>query len=49
MLCAINGIIPAILSGNSILVKQSERSSLCADAFEESFKIAGASDKLVQA
>eukprot|EP00474_Spongospora_subterranea_P009388 CRZ09846.1 hypothetical protein [Spongospora subterranea] len=49
MLCAINGIIPAILSGNSVLVKQAERSSLCADALEESFAAANAPKGLLQA
>ncbi|CEO99016.1 hypothetical protein PBRA_007130 [Plasmodiophora brassicae] len=49
MLCAINSLVPAIAAGNSVLVKMSDRTPLCADAFAECFDAAGAPSGLVQA
>lgn len=49
LLTSINCIIPAILAGNSVVIKHSPRSPLCADAFATVFKAAGAPEDLVTA
>ncbi|GAB5362033.1 hypothetical protein AAMO2058_000763300 [Amorphochlora amoebiformis] len=49
LLTAINALIPAILSGNSVLLKHSERSPLCADHFASAFEKAGGPSGLVRA
>lgn len=48
LLIAVNSVIPAILAGNSVLLKHSERSPLCGDVFAETFAAAGAPSALVQ-
>jgi acyl-CoA reductase-like NAD-dependent aldehyde dehydrogenase len=49
LLTAVNCIIPAILSGNSVIVKHSPRTPLCAEHFARAFADAGAAPGLVQA
>jgi acyl-CoA reductase-like NAD-dependent aldehyde dehydrogenase len=49
MLIAVNSVVPAVLAGNAVLLKHSERSPLCGDAFAETFAEAGAPEGLVQA
>ena len=49
LLTSVNCIIPAILSGNSIIIKHSSRTPLVADAFVNVFKKANAPENLVQA
>ena len=49
LLIAVNVVIPAVLAGDSVLLKHSERSPLCGDAFADAFKAAGAPEHLVQA
>ena len=44
-----NSILPAILSGNSVVIKHSERTPLCGDALVQAFDLAGAPKGLVQA
>ncbi|MES1909845.1 MAG: hypothetical protein MHM6MM_002539 [Cercozoa sp. M6MM] len=48
LLCTVNVLVPAILAGNAVLVKHSERSPLVAEHFATAFKQAGAPDFLVQ-
>lgn len=40
-LTAVNAIIPAILSGNSVILKHSDQTALCAERFAEAFQLAG--------
>ena len=40
-LTAVNSIVPAIMAGNTVLLKHSEQTPLCADRFAESFEAAG--------
>jgi len=47
LLTAINTVIPAILAGNSVVIKHSPRTPLCASAFEKAFAAAGAPAGLV--
>lgn len=49
LLTAINCIASAVLAGNSVQIKHSSRTPLCADAFERAFAAAGAPLGLVQA
>lgn len=49
LLTAVNAVIPAILSGNSVLLKHSSRTPQCADHFAQAFADAGAPDGLLQA
>mmetsp|Transcript_23630 Transcript_23630/g.46081 ORF Transcript_23630/g.46081 Transcript_23630/m.46081 type:complete len:496 (+) Transcript_23630:2-1489(+) len=49
LLTGVNSIIPGVLSGNSVLVKHSPRTPLCADHFEKAFLEAGAPEGLVKA
>lgn len=44
LLTAANAIIPAILAGNSVIIKHSGRTPLCGNAFEQAFNEAGASN-----
>ena len=46
---AVNVIVPAILAGNSVLVKHASQTALVADQFEHAFVEAGAPEGLVQA
>jgi acyl-CoA reductase-like NAD-dependent aldehyde dehydrogenase len=48
LLCAVNTVITAVLAGNSVLLKHSDRTPLCADAFANAFVAAGAPKALVQ-
>jgi acyl-CoA reductase-like NAD-dependent aldehyde dehydrogenase len=49
LLTAVNGVIPAILAGNAVIVKHSPRSPLCGEHFARAFAEAGAPPGLVQA
>lgn len=49
LLTAVNVVIPAILAGNSVIVKHSPRTPLTGHAFAEAFARAGAPKGLVQA
>ena len=49
LLIAVNVVVPGVLAGDAILLKHSERSPLCGDAFAETFAEAGAPTDLVQA
>jgi len=40
-LTAVNSIIPALLAGNSVIIKHSAQTPLCAEQFAEAFKSAG--------
>jgi acyl-CoA reductase-like NAD-dependent aldehyde dehydrogenase len=48
LLCAVNTVITAVLAGNSVLLKHSDRTPLCADHFANAFVAAGAPKGLVQ-
>lgn len=48
LLTAVNAVAPAILAGNSVIVKHSPRSPLCGEHFERAFNEAGAPAYLVQ-
>ncbi|KAJ3227071.1 hypothetical protein HK099_003524 [Clydaea vesicula] len=47
-LCMVNSVVPAILAGNSIIVKQSPQTFPCAERFAEAFKTAGLPDNVYQ-
>lgn len=49
LLCAVNSVVPAILAGNSVILKHSSRTPLVANSFEDNFLRAGAPVGLVQA
>jgi acyl-CoA reductase-like NAD-dependent aldehyde dehydrogenase len=49
LLTAVNVVIPAVLAGNSVIVKHSPRSPLCGEHFADAFAAAGAPAHLVQA
>jgi acyl-CoA reductase-like NAD-dependent aldehyde dehydrogenase len=49
LLIAVNIVIAAVLAGNSVLIKHSSISPLCALHFEKAFEYAGASINLVRA
>ena len=49
LLTAVNVVIPAVLAGNSVIVKHSPRSPLCGEHFARAFAQAGAPPHLVQA
>jgi acyl-CoA reductase-like NAD-dependent aldehyde dehydrogenase len=46
---AVNVIVPAVLAGNSVLVKHASQTALVAEQFERAFREAGAPEGLVQA
>jgi len=46
---AVNVIVPAVLAGNSVLVKHASQTALVADQFARAFAAAGAPEGLVQA
>ncbi len=48
LLCAVNVVVPAILAGNTVLLKHSTRTPLCADHFVDAFKEAGAPADVIQ-
>ncbi|MGH7326723.1 MAG: aldehyde dehydrogenase family protein, partial [Polyangiaceae bacterium] len=47
LLTAVNAVIPAVLAGNSVIVKHSPRSPLCGKHFADAFTEAGAPKGLV--
>ncbi|WP_163337828.1 aldehyde dehydrogenase family protein [Desulfopila sp. IMCC35008] len=47
-LTAINAILPAILAGNSVLLKHSAQTPLCAERLDEAFKAGGLPDGVFQ-
>jgi acyl-CoA reductase-like NAD-dependent aldehyde dehydrogenase len=49
LLTAVNGVVPAILAGNAVIVKHSPRSPLCGEHLAHAFEVAGAPSGLVQA
>lgn len=49
LLTAVNAIAPAVLAGNSVVVKHSPRTPLCANHFARAFEEAGAPEGCVQA
>jgi len=49
LLTAVNVVVPAVLSGNAVVVKHSPRSPLCGEHFARAFEDAGAPEHLVQA
>ena len=49
LLTAVNVVVPAVLAGNSVIVKHSPRSPLCGAHFADAFREAGADPRLVQA
>ncbi len=49
LLTAINGLVPAFLAGNAVIVKHSPRSPLCGEHFARAFAAAGAPAGVVQA
>ena len=48
-LIAVNAVIPAVLAGNSVIIKASERAPGAGEAFVTTFRDAGAPAELVQA
>jgi acyl-CoA reductase-like NAD-dependent aldehyde dehydrogenase len=49
LLTAVNGLVPAVLAGNAVVVKHSPRTPLCADHFARAFGDAGGPPNVVQA
>ncbi len=49
LLTAVNAVVPAVLAGNSVVLKHSPRTPLCAGHFERAFVEAGAPEGTVQA
>jgi acyl-CoA reductase-like NAD-dependent aldehyde dehydrogenase len=49
LLTCVNVLVPAVLAGNSVIVKHSPRSPLCGEHFARAFVAAHAPDGLVQA
>ncbi|MFL5322211.1 MAG: aldehyde dehydrogenase family protein, partial [Myxococcaceae bacterium] len=49
LLTAVNAIAPAVLAGNSVIVKHAPRTPLCAEHFARAFREAGAPEGIVQA
>ena len=47
LLCAVNSVIPAVLAGNAVLLKHSDRTPLVASVFSSLFATAGAPAHLV--
>ncbi len=47
-LTAVNSIIPAIMAGNSVVLKHSSQTLLCAERFAEAFKQAGLAEDVFQ-
>jgi hypothetical protein len=47
LLCAVNTVAAAVLAGDSVVLKHSDRTPLCADHFADSFAAAGAPKGLV--
>ena len=49
LLIAVNIIVASVLAGNSVLIKHSSITPLCAQHFEDAFKFAGSPEYLVKA
>lgn len=49
LITAASGVFASVLSGNSVLLKHSDRTPLCADHYAQAFAAAGAPPGLVQA
>ncbi len=49
LLTAVNAVFPAVLAGNSVIIRHSPRSLLCGEHFARAFRTAGAPEHLVQA
>ena len=49
LLIAVNVVVPALLAGNSVVIKHSSLTPLCAKHFEDAFRKAGAPEGLVAA
>ena len=49
LLIAVNVVVPAVLAGNSVILKHSARTPLCGDHFADAFRAAGAPADLVLA
>lgn len=49
LMTAVNSIIPAILAGNSVILKHSPRTPLCGDHYQKTFDLAGFPQGLLQA
>jgi acyl-CoA reductase-like NAD-dependent aldehyde dehydrogenase len=49
LLTAVNCVVPAVLAGNSVVLKHSPRTPLCGEHFARAFVAAGAPPALVQA
>lgn len=47
LVIAVNVVVPAVLAGNSVILKHSARTPLCGDHFAEAFAAAGAPEGLV--
>jgi acyl-CoA reductase-like NAD-dependent aldehyde dehydrogenase len=47
-LIAVNSVIPAIMSGNAVVLKHSAQTPLCAERFAECFRAAGLPDGIFQ-
>jgi acyl-CoA reductase-like NAD-dependent aldehyde dehydrogenase len=47
-LTSVNSIIPAIMAGNTVVLKHSNQTPLCAERYAEAFKAAGAPEGLFQ-
>jgi acyl-CoA reductase-like NAD-dependent aldehyde dehydrogenase len=47
-LTAVNAVIPALMAGNSVILKHSEQTALCAERFLEAFQNAGLPDGVFQ-
>lgn len=48
LLTAVNAIVPALMAGNTVLIKHSAQTPLCAERIVAAFKRAGAPDGLIQ-
>jgi acyl-CoA reductase-like NAD-dependent aldehyde dehydrogenase len=49
LLISVNVVVPAVLAGNSVILKHANRTALCGEAFERAFAAAGAPEGLVTA
>lgn len=47
-LTSVNAIIPAIMAGNSVILKMAEQTALCAERYDEAFKAAGLPEGVFQ-
>ncbi|CAG8438896.1 6684_t:CDS:10 [Diversispora eburnea] len=47
-LISVNGVVPAILAGNTVILKQSSQTPLCAQRFADAFKEAGLIENVFQ-